>query len=100
MLVRSVPIELAEDDVMLTVCELAEGLISSGSLKSEKIEKLLHTVACKAAIKGGNNQSPKELELLAKKVLSNKEIMYCPHGRPVAFELKKSELERQFGRLG
>ncbi len=100
VLVRSVPVELAEDDVMLTVSELADGLINSGTLKSEKIDKLLHTVACKAAIKGGNNQSPKELLLLAKRVLSDKDIMYCPHGRPVAFELKRSELERQFGRQG
>ncbi len=100
VLVRSVPIELAEEDVMLTVCELADGLINSGTLKSEKLDRLLHTVACKAAIKGGNNQSPKELELLAKRILSNKDIMYCPHGRPVAFELKRSELERQFGRQG
>ena len=39
-----------------------------------------------------------ELEALAKRILSNNDIMYCPHGRPVAFELKRSELERQFGR--
>ncbi len=100
VLVRSVPIELAEEDIMVTVSELADGLITSGEVKSSKLEHLFHTVACKAAIKGGNNQSAKELELLAKKVLSNNDIMYCPHGRPVAFELKRSELERQFGRLG
>ena len=100
VLVRSVPIELAEQDIMLTISELAEGLLNSGTIKSSKLDNLFHTVACKAAIKGGNNQSPKELEILAKKVLSSNEIMYCPHGRPVAFELKKSEFERQFGRLG
>ena len=100
VLVRSVPIELAEEDIMVTVSELADGLIISGEVRSSKLEHLFHTVACKAAIKGGHNQSAKELELLARRVLSNNDIMYCPHGRPVAFELKRSELERQFGRLG
>jgi DNA mismatch repair protein MutL len=40
-----------------------------------------------------------ELQSLAEKVLLDDEIMYCPHGRPVAFEIKKRELEKQFGRI-
>ncbi len=98
VLVRAVPTELANEDVMLTVCEVADNLLSSGKVENERLENLYHTVACRAAIKGGNNQSAAELEALAKRILSDNDIMYCPHGRPVAFELKRSELERQFGR--
>ncbi len=98
VLVRAVPTELANEDVMLTVCEVADNLLSSGKVENERLENLYHTVACRAAIKGGNNQSAAELEALARRILSDKDIMYCPHGRPVAFELKRSELERQFGR--
>ena len=98
VLVRAVPTELADGDIMFTICEVANSLLDSGTVENERLENLYHTVACKAAIKGGNNQSPIELEALAKRVLSNSDIMYCPHGRPVAFELKRSELERQFGR--
>ena len=36
---------------------------------------------------------------LAYDTLSDKNVMYCPHGRPVAFEIKRKELERQFGRI-
>ncbi len=99
VLVRAVPSELTESDVMLIVCEAAESLLSAGRVENQRLENLYHTVACRAAIKGGNDQSALELEALAKQVLSNKDIMYCPHGRPVAFELKRSELEKQFGRI-
>lgn len=98
VLVRAVPTELANEDVMLSVCEVADNLLSGGNVENERLENLYHTVACRAAIKGGNDQSAAELEALAKRILSDKEIMYCPHGRPVAFELRRSELERQFGR--
>ncbi len=100
VLVRAVPIELVDQDVMFSICEVADSLVKSQKIESEKLENLYHTVACRGAIKAGNNQSSAELELLAKRVLSSRDIMYCPHGRPVAFELKKSELERQFGRMG
>ena len=39
------------------------------------------------------------MKALAERVLLNDDIMYCPHGRPVAFEIKRRELERQFGRI-
>ena len=65
----------------------------------DKLDNLYHTVACKSAIKAGYLTSDLEKLNLAKKVLADKDVMYCPHGRPVAFEIKRSELERQFGRL-
>ena len=45
-------------------------------------DEILHTVACKAAIKAGWDTDNKELEKLAEAVLSGK-VKYCPHGRPV-----------------
>ena len=57
------------------------------------------TIFCKAAIKAGSKTQGAEMLSLAKKVLSSKDVMYCPHGRPVAFEIKKYELEKQFGRI-
>jgi DNA mismatch repair protein MutL len=65
----------------------------------EREENLFHTVACKAAIKAGSKTSVFEMQNLAEKVLRSKDIMYCPHGRPVAFEIKKRELEKMFGRI-
>mgnify|MGYP000936265493 CR=1 FL=1 len=63
----------------------------------EKREALLHTMACKAAIKGGWRTSPQELERMARAVMSG-QVRYCPHGRPVAIELTRGQLEKQFKR--
>ena len=64
----------------------------SGKVEIDVLDKLYHTVACKAAIKAGYNTSKEELLQLAKKVLFDKEVMYCPHGRPVAYEIKQYDI--------
>ena len=97
--VRAVPSYLVGEDINMLISEIAAGLIKTGSVSTEREENLFHTVACKAAIKAGSKTQGAEMLALAKKVLSSKDVMYCPHGRPVAFEIKKYELEKQFGRI-
>ena len=99
VLVRAVPASLIKNDIMFLMCDIAANLVKFGKAETEILDDLYHNIACRSAIKGGNQQSAAELEELARKVLSSNEIMYCPHGRPVAFELKQSELEKQFGRI-
>ena len=60
-------------------------------------DELLHTMACKAAIKGGWKSAQEELEVVARAVMSG-QVKYCPHGRPVAIELTRKQLEKQFKR--
>ncbi len=99
VIVRAIPSFLTGDDVTAVLTAIAEGLISSGRVSTERLEHIYHTVSCRAAIKAGNIISRTEMQSLAERVLLNKDIMYCPHGRPVAFEIKKKELEKQFGRI-
>ena len=66
--------------------------------ESDLRDNLLHTMACKAAIKAGWHTEPKEREALVREVLSRDDIKYCPHGRPVCIELTRKELEKQFKR--
>ncbi len=98
VIVRAVPAALVRDDAVDIVTEAAETL-SSGGGELSPLDGILHTVACKAATKAGYVSSKEELLTLAKQVLSGNDVLYCPHGRPVAFELKKSELEKRFGRI-
>ncbi|MBE6781920.1 MAG: DNA mismatch repair endonuclease MutL [Ruminococcaceae bacterium] len=98
VLVRSVPASLVKTDVMFLMCSIAANLVKFGKAETEILDDLYHNIACRSAIKGGNQQSAAEMEEFARQIISSNDIMYCPHGRPVAFELKRSELEKQFGR--
>ena len=97
--ILSVPSTLTASDAEDLISELAESLIKNHSAQVEKLDDLYHTVACKAAIKAGSRTSPLEMQKLAERVLYSDDIMYCPHGRPVAFEIGRRELEKQFGRI-
>ena len=96
ILVREVPADLDAADTAATLEEFAQNLRSGRSL-DEKREALLHTMACKAAIKGGWTSDPTELKVLVEKVQSG-EVRYCPHGRPVVVKVTKYELEKLFKR--
>ena len=93
------PSFLTGENIPSIISEIALGLLKSGRVSTEREDDIFHTVACKAAIKSGMVTSKEEMKSLAEKVLYSKDIMYCPHGRPVAFEIKKRELEKQFGRI-
>ena len=96
VLVRQIPADLDPSDVTSTLEELAQKL-RSGRSPEEKREALLHTMACKASIKGGWTSDPAELRVLVEKVQRG-EVKYCPHGRPVAVKLTKYQIEKMFGR--
>ena len=100
VIVRSVPSILEGEDIISLISEIAETLRITGQPLVQKIDDILHSISCKSAIKAGNITSKEELQNLAVKVLTSKSLMYCPHGRPIAFELKRSQIEKQFGRLG
>ncbi len=101
VLVRAVPLPFADCDIESIIITLA-GAISEDrgriNLRSAVYERALFTAACKAAMKGGQSTSSLQNEYIVDAVLTDNAVRYCPHGRPVAYEIKKSSLENQFGR--
>ncbi len=96
--VRSAPDYLDAGDMEPALLELARRLRVTGTADPAGVrDELLHTMACKAAIKGGWRSGQEELEEVARMVMSGA-VKYCPHGRPVAIELTKKQLEKQFKR--
>ena len=96
ILVREVPADLDAADTAATLEEFAQNLRTGRNL-DEKREALLHTMACKSAIKAGMTTDATELAALVEKVQSG-EILYCPHGRPVKYQLSKYDIEKMFKR--
>lgn len=101
VMVREIPTELTDADIRDIITEMA-GKLASGNLKPvpEKLEWLYDSTACRAAVKAGSVMKEEEMEAFVKALLADESIKYCPHGRPVLFELSKHEIEKQFGRLG
>lgn len=100
LLVRAVPMMLADGGVAESLREIAGGLLSGKrEITTDRLDWIYHSVACRAAVKAGDQSTPKERQLLAERVLLNDDIRTCPHGRPVCFALTKKEIEKQFGRI-
>ena len=79
--------------------QLAEGTGNVAVTSNMVYEKALYQASCKAAMKAGLIDTPENIKWLVETVLENPDIRYCPHGRPIAFKLTKSELDRRFDRL-
>lgn len=99
LLVRAIPCDVPEAEAAACLSELAQQMIDGRKLdKSAVYDDLLHTVACKGAIKGGQHTDPQEIAALVAELMSRDDIKHCPHGRPVCITLSRATLERQFKR--
>ena len=99
LLLRQIPMDLTPDSAAETLESLAVDLQKGRRESPQTVrDELLHTVACKAAIKAGWLSDPKELLALARQVMAREDLKYCPHGRPICISLSKKQLEKQFKR--
>lgn len=97
--VKALPSIIAHLNPDELIPELAENFRKNKlDPRPEAIDDILHTVACKAAIKMNDKNSSLELEKLVNEVYNDENIRHCPHGRPVMFVITKYELEKQFRR--
>ena len=100
LLVRSAPSYIAAGEIKEVVEEICGNLLDSkNTVITEKLDGILHSVSCRAAVKGGDDSSEEELKLIAERVLRTGDILYCPHGRPVAVKVTRRQIEKMFGRL-
>lgn len=101
--VNSIP-SLLDSERATAMLETLAARLSSGtgdveSTKNSFFEEALYQGSCKAAIKAGQYDSDETMEWIVKTLCQNPEIICCPHGRPVAIELSKHEIEHLFKRI-
>ncbi len=99
LLVRGAPQYICGEDIGDTITEMASYIAQhKRDIRTEKMDWIYHNIACRAAVKAGNTTTRPELISLTKQLLKDDSLKYCPHGRPVSVTLKKSEIEKLFGR--
>ena len=99
VLLRQIPMDLSPEGAAEAAESIAADLLSGRRESKDAVrDEILHTVACKAAIKAGWLSDSKELLALVKQVMAREDLKYCPHGRPICVTLSKKQLEKQFKR--
>ena len=99
VLLRQIPMDLNPDSAAEAVESLAVDLLNGRREQKDTVrDELLHTMACKAAIKAGWVTDEQELYAIAKAVMEREDLKYCPHGRPICVCLSKKQVEKQFRR--
>lgn len=100
VIIKGVPGELGAGEADELLVELiTNSSKSKHELITEKYERMLYTIACKAAIKANHRLSIGEMEQLVKRVFALKNINTCPHGRPIVITMSKTEIEKEFKRI-
>lgn len=97
LIVHAIPQHITADQTAELIADVCSRL-KAGEHDSIR-DNILHSIACKAAIKAGWRTDPREWEVLVEKVLRLPDVRYCPHGRPVALVTSRREFEKGFRRI-
>ena len=97
--ISAVPLDLQRIDLDAFFGEVLGSMESYSGIKlADLLKDKLASAACKAAVKGGENLTADEAKSLIAQMDGDMGLR-CPHGRPVAVKMKKSELEKLFKRI-
>ena len=96
--VRRIPADIDIGHTESLLSEICASLKLSGTAQLSCRDNIFRVIACKAAIKAGLSTSRRELEVLAARVFSG-EVSHCPHGRPIAFEVTRTAIEKWHKRV-
>lgn len=99
--VRAVPdnlFSIAKKDLLMEMIDdLADGLTTN--MAPDLIDEKVASMSCKAAVKGNNRLSAREVDALIGELLTLDNPYHCPHGRPTIIAMTKRELEKKFKRI-
>jgi DNA mismatch repair protein MutL len=100
IVVKAVPVTLAQVKISEMISDVADQLGDQSESPSfrEKREKILVSLACRAAIKANRSLAAEEVSALCRELESTPFNQTCPHGRPVTISFSLNEIERMFKR--
>lgn len=102
ILISGYPTMLARQAPGDVLRQSLESILGAGKEPDARdlLDHLLHSMACKAAVKAGDRLRPEEITSLLEQRDLYHDTHHCPHGRPTALFFSRDELDRMFGRLG
>ena len=101
-LLRGIPLELTRlsPDTVLSLLEKAAAELQlggrAGGTAEARFDRILYSMACKAAVKAGIPSSDSDHEWLVEKIREIDNVTVCPHGRPILISYTKKEIENLF----
>jgi DNA mismatch repair protein MutL len=101
VLIVGFPAMLANMNPVEVLRDLLGRLLAGGKQPDRRdlLDDLLHTIACKAAIKAGDRLAPEEIAIILEQRHLVVDSHHCPHGRPAALVFTREELDKRFKRV-
>ncbi len=98
--VNETPALLGQADVTGLIKDLADGLAEwdTTAALSERLDAIIARMACHGSVRSGRQLRVDEMNALLRDMEATPHSGQCIHGRPTYVELKKSDIERLFGR--
>jgi DNA mismatch repair protein MutL len=94
----SIPQVIKTEGAIETLEEILDEMRLEGLETPERVfDNLLASIACKAAIRTGNRLDIGQAEVLFEE-LKKKNLLVCPHGRPISMVIRLEDLDRYFSR--
>ncbi len=98
--VKAVPVTLSLVKISEIISDIADQLCDQNQTPylQEKKEKILASLACRAAIKANKVLSYEDVAALCRELETTPFNLTCPHGRPITINFSLNEIERMFKR--
>ena len=99
-MISAVPDNLFHIDMKDLFIEMLDDFSNAtGRQTPDLITEKVASMSCKAAVKGNDKLSLKEINELIDELLSLDNPYNCPHGRPTIISMTKYEIEKKFKRI-
>ena len=100
VLISAFPAVLSKSPPEEILLSIIEPFLEGGKKMEpdELLDKLLHSMACKAAVKAGEKLSAESMQHLIQLASAEINAHHCPHGRPSTIVLTREEIDKMFAR--
>ncbi|AKK19952.1 DNA mismatch repair endonuclease MutL [Candidatus Liberibacter africanus] len=100
IVVREIPAILSKNNILKLLRDIVDEIIDNNTTHNvtDKMEKILATIACYGSIRSGRKMQYTEMNQLLREMEKSTNSSQCNHGRPTFIKLQLSDIEKLFGR--